>query len=103
VEGDQELLAEMIVLFVDDVPHLMDAMRSALQRADMIALERSAHSLKGAASNLSANLTSAAALQLEKNAKNGDVESSKASLTILEGAVERLLPLLADLCQGVSK
>src|ERR1035438_5125423 len=88
VEGDQELLAEMIVLFVDDVPHLMDAMRSALQRADMIALERSAHSLKGAASNLSANLTSAAALQLEKNAKNGNVESSKASLTILEGAVE---------------
>jgi CheY-like chemotaxis protein/HPt (histidine-containing phosphotransfer) domain-containing protein len=103
VEGDRELLAEMIALFVDDVPRLMDTMRSALRQGDMTVLERSAHSLKGAASNLSANLTSAAASQLEKNAKNGDVEASKASLTSLEGPVERLLPLLADLCQGVSK
>jgi PAS domain S-box-containing protein len=103
VEGDQELLAEIINLFVDEAPRLLDAMRDALRQGNMAVLERSAHSLKGAASNLSANLTAAAASRLEKNAKNGDVESSRASLTNLEGAVDRLLPALAEVCQGVSK
>ena len=103
VEGDHELLAEMIHLFLGEAPHLLEAMRNALQQGDMLELERSAHSMKGAAGNLSAHATASAALQLEQNAKNGDAESAKTSLAILEGAVERLLPVLADLCQGVSK
>ncbi len=56
VEGDQELLAEMIQLFLADAPHLLDAMRNALLQGDMILLERSAHSMKGAAGNMSAML-----------------------------------------------
>jgi two-component system, sensor histidine kinase and response regulator len=103
VEGDQELLTEMIHLFQDDAPKLLTAMRDALQRGDMTVLERSAHSLKGAASNLSAKATAAAALELEKDAKNRDAEAAKKSLAEVERAVERLLPALAELCQGVTK
>jgi two-component system, sensor histidine kinase and response regulator len=103
VEGDHELLVEMIHLFLEDAPRLLAAMRTALQEGNMSVLERSAHSMKGAAGNLSAIITVAAAARLEKNAKEGDTESSKASLATLEGAVERLLPGLAELCQGVSK
>ena len=44
----------------------------------MAVLERSAHSLKGAASNLSAKVTAAAALRLENDARNEDAESAKA-------------------------
>ena len=51
VEGDQELLGEMIQLFVADAPQLLDAMRNALRQGDMVLLERSAHSMKGAAGN----------------------------------------------------
>jgi PAS domain S-box-containing protein len=103
VEGDQELLAEMIQLFLADAPQLLDAMRKALLQGDMILLERSAHSMKGAAGNMSAEVTVSAALHLEQSAKKGDAESCKANLAALEGAVERLLPVLADLCQEVSK
>jgi len=103
VEGDQELLTEMIHLFQEDAPKLLAAMRGALQRGDMAVLERSAHSLKGAASNLSAKATAAAALELEKDAKSKDAESAKKSLAAVELAVEHLLPALADLCQGVVK
>ncbi len=103
VEGDQELLAEMIHLFQEDVPHLLAAMRDALKRGDMAVLERSAHSLKGAVSNLSAKATAAAALHLEKDAKNKDAESAKQSLGEVERAVEHLLPALAEICQGVTK
>jgi PAS domain S-box-containing protein len=103
VEGDQELLTEMIHLFQEDAPNLLTAMRDALQRGDMAVLERSAHSLKGAVSNLSAKATAAAALQLEKDAKNKDAEAAKKSLAEVERAVEHLLPALAELCQGVTK
>ena len=103
VEGDHELLFEMIHLFLEDVPQLLEGMREALKRKDMAVLERSAHSMKGAVGNFSADTTMAAAAQLEKDAKRGDVESSKASLAVLEGALNRLLPALAELCQGVPK
>ena len=103
VEGDQELLAEMIQLFLADAPHLLDAMRNALLQGDMILLERSAHSMKGAAGNMSAMVTVNAAMHLEQSAKKGDPELSKTYLVALEGAVERLLPVLADLCQEVLK
>ena len=103
VEGDRELLTEMIHLFQEDAPKLLTAMRDALQRGDMAVLERSAHSLKGAASNLSAKATTAAALQLEKDAKSKDAESAKKSLAEVERAVERLRPTLAELCLGVTK
>jgi HPt (histidine-containing phosphotransfer) domain-containing protein len=98
VEGDQELLAEMIHLFREDIPQLLDAMRNALQQGDMTSLERSAHSMKGAAGNLSANVVVDAALRLEHSAKNRDVESSKANLATLQSAVDRLLAALAEPC-----
>jgi HPt (histidine-containing phosphotransfer) domain-containing protein len=69
----------------------------------MILLERSAHSMKGAAGNMSAMVTVNAAMQLEQSVKKGDLELSRAYLAALEGAVERLLPVLADLCQEVLK
>jgi CheY-like chemotaxis protein len=103
VEGDQELLGEMIQLFVADAPQLLDAMRNALQQGDMILLERSAHSMKGAAGNLSAQVTVTAASKLEQSAKKGEAELSKENLTALEGAVERLIPLLENFTLEVSK
>jgi HPt (histidine-containing phosphotransfer) domain-containing protein len=69
----------------------------------MILLERSAHSMKGAAGNMSAMVTVNAAMQLEQSVKKGDPELSRAYLAALEGAVERLIPVLADLCQEVLK
>ena len=103
VEGDQELLSEMIHIFQEDAPNLLTAMRDALQRGDMAVLERSAHSLKGAVSNLSAKATAAAALQLENDAKNKDVESAKGSLAEVERIMKQLLPLLVEICQEVTK
>ena len=103
VEGDQELLAEMVQLFLDDIPNLLNAMRDALQRGDMVVLERSAHSMKGAASNLSAKQAADAALKLEKDAKSNHIESAKESLAGVEQAMKILVPALSALCQGVSK
>ena len=103
VEGDRELLEEMIQLFADDAPVLLETMRKALEQGDMVKLERSAHSMKGAAGNLSANFVMAAASELEKNAKVNDAEASRASLANVEGTVSRLLPVLGEISSGVLK
>ncbi len=103
LDGSQELLAELIQLFLEEAPQLIQSMRAALQQGDLQALGRNAHSMKGAASNFLAYGTSSAALRLEQDAKNGDLESAKASLAALEQVVERLLPGLANLCQGSVK
>jgi two-component system sensor histidine kinase/response regulator len=103
LDGNEELLAELIQLFLEEAPLLIATMREALQKADMPTLGRTAHSMKGAASNFLAYGVANAALNLEKETKNGDIESSKASLAALESALERLLPELANLCQGSVK
>lgn len=103
LDGSQELLAELIQLFLEEAPQLVQTMRGALQQGDMQVLARTAHSMKGAASNFLAYGTSNAALQLEKDAQNGDLESARESLVALENVVERLLPELANLCQGSLK
>jgi HPt (histidine-containing phosphotransfer) domain-containing protein len=103
LEGSQELLTELIQLFLEETPQLIDAMRGALEKGDMRELAQSAHAMKGAASNFTAYATTNAAAQLETDAKNGDVESAKARLEALEAATERLLPELAGLCRGAVK
>jgi HPt (histidine-containing phosphotransfer) domain-containing protein len=103
LEGNPELLTELIQLFLGEAPQLIEAMRKALQRGDMQDLGRSAHSMKGAASNFLAYGTVSAASQLESDAKKGDAESAKTSLATLRVVVGRLLPELANMCQGSPK
>jgi HPt (histidine-containing phosphotransfer) domain-containing protein len=103
VEGDQELLTEIIHLFQENAPRLLSAMRDALQSGDMATLERTAHSLKGAMSNLSANAAAATAQQLESDAKNNNVESATENIAEVERAVKQLLQVLMEVCQEVSK
>jgi PAS domain S-box-containing protein len=103
VEGDRELLAEMIQIFREEAPALVSTMRESLQSGDWVLLERSAHSLKGAASNLSSKPTATVALKLEHEAKNRDAASAEISLTEIERIMKLLLPALSELCQGVPK
>src|SRR5262249_2021700 len=54
VENDTTLLEEMIQLYTESSPRLIDDMESGLQRRDAAAIQRAAHTLKGALQNLSA-------------------------------------------------
>jgi two-component system sensor histidine kinase/response regulator len=103
LEGNSELLTELVQLFLEEAPQLMEAMRKALQQGDMHTLARSAHSMKGALGNFLADAAVSAASQLEGDAKRGDVEAAKAGLATLEVVVDRLLTDLANLCQGSPK
>jgi two-component system sensor histidine kinase/response regulator len=103
VEGDEELLAEMIQLYVEDAPRALITMRSALKQGDLHAVERAAHSVKGSSASLAAKTAAEAALRLEQDAKRGDVAGAEASLASLESALGELLVALAENNSGVTK
>jgi CheY-like chemotaxis protein len=81
--GDEALLSDVIQCFLDDCPLRLTAIKSAVDRQDTAAVAREAHSLKGAAGNLSAVGLFEAAQVLERLAAEGRLE-------VLEPAWRRL-------------
>jgi signal transduction histidine kinase/CheY-like chemotaxis protein len=79
LHGDKELAAEIVRLFAEECPTLLQGIRTALDSRDATAVRRAAHTLKGAASTAAAvGITEAASL-LEVLAGESDFDA-------LEGA-----------------
>lgn len=89
-EGDDELLAEVGELFLADYPRQLEAIRSAIARADAPGIEMAAHTLKGAVSNFAADAAGRAAAKLEALGREGIVENASAALAELEDEMRRL-------------
>ena len=97
LEGDEDLLRELIVLFLDDSPRLVAEMHSAIERQEADRLRLLAHRLKGAASNLAAPGVADAARTLEQLAEAGRLADAPAAWTVLSDAFDRLSALLGRL------
>ena len=91
VEGDRELLDEIVRIFSDECPRNMTEIQNAIRAADSSALERAAHTLKGASANLCATGVTRAAADLEHSARAGDLTQARDQFRALQGAVEQLL------------
>jgi CheY-like chemotaxis protein len=91
VEADRELLDEIIGIFSEECPKLMNAIQNAIRAANLQVLERAAHSLKGSAANLCAIHVTRPAAELEESARAGDLSGARAQFLVLENAVEKLL------------
>jgi PAS domain S-box-containing protein len=91
VEGDRELLDEVVRIFSDECPRKMEEIRNSIRAADPLLLERAAHSLKGAASNLCAAGVMHFAEDLEQSARAKDVSRAGTQFQSLEAAVKKLL------------
>ncbi|HEV8716731.1 MAG TPA: response regulator [Candidatus Binatia bacterium] len=97
VEGDRELLQEIVGLFFDEIPGLLSAIQEPVARRDAKALERAAHTVKGAVSNFGAKDAFAAALRLEVLGRGGDLTNVEEACAELEKAIIRLKGALAAL------
>jgi CheY-like chemotaxis protein len=99
VEGDMELLEELVRLFLMDYPQRMAELQEALDAKDTIRLARVAHTLKGAVGSLAAHAACAAAQRLEQLAWVGDLALAPAVYATLEGEMARLIPALTSLAK----
>jgi len=100
LEGDEELLRELVGIFLEDCPRLLQGMREALAQGDATALSRLAHKLKGSAGYLEAAEVCAAAQRLESLKAEAGVVPAGPLLQALEEHVNRLLPALKTLVHG---
>jgi CheY-like chemotaxis protein/HPt (histidine-containing phosphotransfer) domain-containing protein len=92
--GDREILTEVAAIFRHTAPDLTGEMRAALDRRDAPALRRAAHTLKGAAGNLSAKRLSAVALEIESAADAQDLVRAAALFQMAAAEVDQLLTIL---------
>ena len=100
-DGDKEVLSEVVGLFLDECPKLVSDVRLAVARKDAAALDRTAHTLKGSASNFSPG-AAAAATKLESMGRSGNLADADEAFTVLEEEISRLVPALAALvAEGV--
>ncbi len=98
VGGDADLLKEVVLLFVDELPRTMAQMRDAVRKSDCRRLERSAHALKGSVGNFSAASALQAASVLEAMGRGRDIASAPHALDVLEHELDTLREGLLGMC-----
>ena len=89
--GGNQLLQEVIEIFLEEAPKHLAALRLGLEEESGDAVERAAHSLKGELGYLSISELSKSALELEESGWNSDLESVSRMLPTFEASVWRLL------------
>ncbi|MFT5089523.1 MAG: two-component system sensor histidine kinase ChiS [Planctomycetota bacterium] len=87
---DEELLHELVRLFLEGYPQQLELLRQAVATSDAMKLLRAAHTLKGSASNFAAAKVAACAHELEDMGRNERLEGAAKSLQSLEGELANL-------------
>jgi len=90
VEGDRDLLVELIAIFRSESPRMMDDIRAAYRAGDATRLERAAHTLRGSVGSLSARAVGQSAQLLETLGRGGSLAGGDALLATLDRDIQDL-------------
>jgi HPt (histidine-containing phosphotransfer) domain-containing protein len=94
VDGDPELLRDLMAVFEEEFPAMLESLEQAIQNGDATGLERAAHKIKGSMLQFSGHGAAAAALQLEELGRNGTVAGAGIPLQQLKQETEVLVKTL---------
>jgi PAS domain S-box-containing protein len=92
--GDRDVLDEVIAIFRHSAPALVDDIRAGVDARDGHRIRQAAHTLKGAAGNVSAKRLAALALDLESAATASDFGRAALNFVPLAAEAEQLLTIL---------
>jgi signal transduction histidine kinase/CheY-like chemotaxis protein len=90
VGGMPRIARELVRLYRQNGPELMEKIRKAVEAADARGLKESAHALKGMSLNLSAGPVAEASLRLERLGRSEDLTRAAREFQVLEREVARL-------------
>jgi PAS domain S-box-containing protein len=96
LDGDSELLHDIVGIFLTRYPNQMDKIREAISTRGAKVLERAAHALKGSAANLLARGVVEAASKLEEIGRAGTFAGSAEALQSLEAEIMKLQTALGE-------
>jgi two-component system, sensor histidine kinase and response regulator len=103
VEGDRDLLQEIVTLFLEETPGLLSEIRAAIARRNGAELAVAAHTLKGSVANFDAKRASDEVLKLEAIGKSGDLAAAQQTYDELEREIDRLVAALRALAQETAQ
>ena len=90
LDGNRQLLGEMIQFFLEDVPGLVESVKEAIQNKSGGEARRAAHSIKGLAANFGAEQVVNVAQRMESRADQGALNIVESLLPSLETALDVL-------------
>ncbi len=96
VDGEKEFLAELIEIFINDIPEQLAEIQNAVDNRNSEELEKSAHKLKGAISNFAEKTAFKTALQLEMMGRNNKLDRVEEAYNTLTKDVECLTNALKE-------
>ncbi|HXG10085.1 MAG TPA: response regulator [Gemmataceae bacterium] len=100
--SDEQFLAEVAGLLLEDAPRRLAEVRRAIAEGDATGLRRAAHALKGAVGYVGARPACEAAKRLEAIGADGSLDRAADALQELEREIERLMAVLATLVAPVA-
>ncbi|MGD9300531.1 MAG: response regulator [Desulfobacterales bacterium] len=86
-DGDWNFFKEVVDVFLDDYPKLIDDLRRADKETDSNTLMRAAHSLKGMLKNFQAEPAAEVAFKLETQGKAGNFDAVAETIEYLAGQI----------------
>jgi len=90
VGGDEELFAEIVGIYLEELPSVLKEIQSAVRAGDANGLYRSAHSLKGSLGALGAEAAQKRALDLEMSGRQSQLSHAPEMLADLERLLDEL-------------
>lgn len=92
--GDDSLVAEVLELFVREVPVLLSDIGVAVGQADALAVKHTAHRLKGALASLAAGPSMLTCRELESMGSKGEISKAPDMFGQLQREMGALLSVL---------
>ena len=102
-EGEPDLIAELVGLYINDTETRLAEMQTALKKKDTPALEKVTHSIKGSSGNLGIRRIAKICTALEKNLKKDRWDKVEAQVSELESEFLRVRQVLESEVQTVNQ
>jgi CheY-like chemotaxis protein len=94
-DGDEELMRELVSIFHDDTPRIVQAIGQAVEKRDGPALAAQAHKLMSSLGAFGAGTARHLALRLEKHGQENNFGGAKERFTELERETDKIYAALA--------
>ncbi|GIZ53859.1 response regulator [Noviherbaspirillum aridicola] len=91
---------ELATLWLDDCPHRLDALRSAVADGDVMGAARAAHALAGACASIGAREVSAQCQEMERQARGGHAAGLADRLARIEAGCAEVAARLRQMLQS---
>ncbi len=94
VDRDEDLLRELVRLFLADKPRLMAEIQGSVSRGDHQKLDQAAHTLKGSVGNFGARRAAQLAGRLEAMGREKNLQGAAEAIAVLEKEITRVSSVL---------